>query len=255
MCGIVAAVARRNVVPILLEGLQRLEYRGYDSAGVAVVSGMLKRLRSTGRVAELARLAHEHGLSGNLGIAHTRWATHGVPSEKNAHPHVSRGVSVVHNGIIKNNDELRGTLLLGLHDGESFAASDASALLPMTRRMITLEEGDCAEVSLAGARIVDAKGNAVERTLHLSELSPQAVELGQYRHDMQKEIFEQPEAITNTLEMVLNAQAVSARLFGTEAERIFEEIDAALIVACGTSYHAGLVARYWLERSEEHTSE
>src|SRR6266513_1045993 len=110
MCGIVAAVARRNVVPILLEGLQRLEYRGYDSAGVAVVSGMLKRLRSTGRVAELARLAHEHGLSGNLGIAHTRWATHGVPSEKNAHPHVSRGVSVVHNGIIENHEEMRKRL-------------------------------------------------------------------------------------------------------------------------------------------------
>jgi len=314
MCGIVAAVARRNVVPILLEGLKRLEYRGYDSAGVAVVNGTLKRLRSTGRVAELARLAHEHGLSGNLGIAHTRWATHGVPSEKNAHPHVSRGVSVVHNGIIENHDELRGKLqakgyefvtetdteviahlvhshfaagaslfdavrrsvgalvgayaiaviteaepnrmvvarmgaplLLGLHDGESFAASDASALLPMTRRMITLEEGDCAEVSLAGARIVDAKGNAVERPLHVSELSAQAVELGRYRHYMQKEIFEQPKAITDTLEMVINAQAVSPRLFGTEAERIFKEIDAALIVACGTSHHAGLVARYWLE--------
>jgi glucosamine--fructose-6-phosphate aminotransferase (isomerizing) len=314
MCGIVAAVARRNVVPILLEGLKRLEYRGYDSAGVAVVNGTLRRLRSTGRVAELARLADEHGLSGNLGIAHTRWATHGVPSENNAHPHVSRGVSVVHNGIIENHDEIRGKLqakgyefvtetdteviahlvhshfaagsslfdavrrsvaalvgayaiaviaeaeparmvvarmgaplLLGLRDGESFAASDASALLQVTQRMIYLEEGDCAEMSLAGARIVDAKGNAVERPLHLSQLSPQAVELGQYRHYMQKEIFEQPKAITNTLEMVLNAQAVSPRLFGTEAERIFKDVDAALIVACGTSYHAGLVARYWLE--------
>jgi glutamine---fructose-6-phosphate transaminase (isomerizing) len=314
MCGIVAAVARRNVVPILLEGLKRLEYRGYDSAGVAVVNGTLKRLRSTGRVAELARLADEHGLSGNLGIAHTRWATHGVPSEKNAHPHVSRGISVVHNGIIENHDEIRGKLqakgyefvtetdteviahlvhshfaagsslfdavrrsvaalvgayaiaviaeaepnrmvvarmgaplLLGLRDGESFAASDASALLQVTRRMIYLEEGDCAEVSLAGARIVDAKGNAVERPLHVSQLSPQAVELGHYRHYMQKEIFEQPKAITDTLEMVINAQAVSPCLFGTEAERIFKDIDAALIVACGTSYHAGLVARYWLE--------
>jgi glucosamine--fructose-6-phosphate aminotransferase (isomerizing) len=314
MCGIVAAVARRNVVPILLEGLKRLEYRGYDSAGVAVVNGTLKRLRSTGRVAELARLADEHGLSGNLGIAHTRWATHGVPSEKNAHPHVSRGISVVHNGIIENHDEIRGKLqakgyefvtetdteviahlvhshfaagsslfdavrrsvaalvgayaiaviaeaepnrmvvarmgaplLLGLRDGESFAASDASALLQVTRRMIYLEEGDCAEMSLAGARIVDAKGNAVERPLHVSQLSPQAVELGHYRHYMQKEIFEQPKAITDTLEMVINAQAVSPCLFGTEAERIFKDIDAALIVACGTSYHAGLVARYWLE--------
>ena len=314
MCGIVAAVARRNVVPILLEGLKRLEYRGYDSAGVAVVNGTLRRLRSTGRVAELARLADEHGLSGNLGIAHTRWATHGVPSENNAHPHVSRGVSVVHNGIIENHDEIRGKLqakgyefvtetdteviahlvhshyaagsslfaavrrsvaalvgayaiaviaeaeptrmvvarmgaplLLGLRDGESFAASDASALLQVTQRMIYLEEGDCAEVSLAGARIVDAKGNAVERPLHLSQLSPQAVELGHYRHYMQKEIFEQPKAITDTLEMVINAHAVSPCLFGTEAERIFKDVDAALIVACGTSYHAGLVARYWLE--------
>jgi len=314
MCGIVAAVARRNVVPILLEGLKRLEYRGYDSAGVAVVNGTLRRLRSTGRVAELARLADEHGLSGNLGIAHTRWATHGVPSENNAHPHVSRGVSVVHNGIIENHDEIRGKLqakgyefvtetdteviahlvhshyaagsslfdavrrsvaalvgayaiaviaeaeptrmvvarmgaplLLGLRDGESFAASDASALLQVTQRMIYLEEGDCAEVSLAGARIVDAKGNAVERPLHLSQLSPQAVELGHYRHYMQKEIFEQPKAITDTLEMVINAHAVSPCLFGTEAERLFRDVDAALIVACGTSYHAGLVARYWLE--------
>ncbi len=314
MCGIVAAVARRNVVPILLEGLKRLEYRGYDSAGVAVVNGTLRRLRSTGRVAELARLADEHGLSGNLGIAHTRWATHGVPSENNAHPHVSRGVSVVHNGIIENHDEIRGKLqakgyefvtetdteviahlvhshyaagsslfaavrrsvaalvgayaiaviaeaeptrmvvarmgaplLLGLRDGESFAASDASALLQVTQRMIYLEEGDCAEVSLAGARIVDAKGNAVERPLHLSQLSPQAVELGHYRHYMQKEIFEQPKAITDTLEMVINAHAVSPCLFGAEAERLFKDVDAALIVACGTSYHAGLVARYWLE--------
>ena len=314
MCGIVAAVARRNVVPILLEGLKRLEYRGYDSAGVAVVNGTLRRLRSTGRVAELARLADEHGLSGNLGIAHTRWATHGVPSENNAHPHVSRGVSVVHNGIIENHDEIRGKLqakgyefvtetdteviahlvhshyaagsslfaavrrsvaalvgayaiaviaeaeptrmvvarmgaplLLGLRDGESFAASDASALLQVTQRMIYLEEGDCAEVSVAGARIVDAKGSAVERPLHLSQLSPQAVELGHYRHYMQKEIFEQPKAITDTLEMVINAHAVSPCLFGAEAERLFKDVDAALIVACGTSYHAGLVARYWLE--------
>ncbi|MBI4203869.1 MAG: class II glutamine amidotransferase, partial [Betaproteobacteria bacterium] len=225
MCGIVGAISQRNVVPILLEGLRRLEYRGYDSAGVAVINGSLQRLRSTGRVAALAQLAHDRGLSGNIGIAHTRWATHGVPSEKNAHPHVSGGVSVVHNGIIENHDVMRrklraqgyefvsdtdteviahlvhshlGTsgslfdavrlsvaelvgayaiavatetdptrlvvarmgapLLLGLGDGEYFAASDTAALVQVTQRVIYLEEGDCAEISLAGVRIVDAKG-------------------------------------------------------------------------------------------------
>src|SRR5882762_1843204 len=225
MCGIVAAVARRNVVPVLLEGLKRLEYRGYDSAGIAVVNGTLKRLRSTGRVAELARLADEHGLSGNLGIAHTRWATHGVPSEKNAHPHVSRGVSVVHNGIIENHEEMRkrlrakgyefvsdtdteviahlvhsnlqsgaalfdavkksvvelvgayaiavvsesdptrlvvarhgSPLLLGLGEGENFAASDTSALVQVTQRVVYLEDGDCAELTLDGVRVSDSSG-------------------------------------------------------------------------------------------------
>ncbi len=314
MCGIVGAIAQRNVVPILLEGLRRLEYRGYDSAGIAVVNGTLRRLRSTGRVAELAKRADEHGLSGSIGIAHTRWATHGAPSERNAHPHVSGGVSVVHNGIIENHEEMRrklradgyefdsdtdteviahlvhshvssgcslfdavrcsvagltgayaiaviaeadptrmvvarmgAPLLLGLGDDGNFIASDASALLQVTQRMIYLEEGDHAEVGVAGVRIVDAAGHAVERPLHVSRLSPEAVELGPYRHYMQKEIFEQPRAIADTLELAAGAHTIPPQLFGPDAGRIFRDIDAVLILACGTSYHAGMVARYWLE--------
>ncbi|HYY61193.1 MAG TPA: glutamine--fructose-6-phosphate transaminase (isomerizing), partial [Burkholderiales bacterium] len=304
MCGIVGAVARRNVVPILLEGLKRLEYRGYDSAGVAVINGSLQRLRSIGRVAELARLALEHGLEGTIGIGHTRWATHGVPSERNAHPHVSGGVSVVHNGIIENHEQVRSALraqgyefasdtdteviahlvhsylaqglrlfdavraaisqlegayaiaviafedperlvvarmgaplLLGLGEGENFAASDTSALLQVTRRMIYLEEGDCAEVTLEAVRIVDAHGRLVERPLHVSKLPAEAIELGTYRHYMQKEIFEQPAAVYSTLQ----------ESFSPQAEAVLGEVDSALILACGTSYHAGMVARYWLE--------
>ena len=304
MCGIVAAVAQRNVVPILIEGLRRLEYRGYDSAGVAVIKGELRRLRSTGRVAQLARLALDEGLEGNIGIGHTRWATHGVPSERNAHPHVSGGVSVVHNGIIENHDAIRAQLralgyefasdtdteviahlihskinqglglfeavhaatkelqgayaiaviaaadparlvvarmgaplLLGVGEGENFAASDTSALLQVTRRMIYLEEGDCAEVTLAAVRIIDARGHIVERPLHVSQLTADAMELGAYRHYMQKEIFEQPAAVYATLQ----------ESFASEAEAVFREIDSCLILACGTSYHAGVVARYWLE--------
>jgi glutamine---fructose-6-phosphate transaminase (isomerizing) len=314
MCGIVGAVARRNVVPILLEGLRRLEYRGYDSAGVAVINGSLRRLRSTGRVAQLARLADESRLEGSIGIGHTRWATHGVPSERNAHPHVSGGVSVVHNGIIENHDEVRARLrargyefdsetdteviahlihwflhsghdlfaalraaaaelvgayaiaviaaadptrmvvarmgaplLLGLGDGENFAASDTSALLQVTRRMIYLEEGDCAEVTLQAVRIVDARGHLVERPLHVSQLSADAMELGAYRHYMQKEIFEQPAAIAATLETAANAHSIQPQVFGVEAESVFKAVDQVLILACGTSYHAGMVARYWLE--------
>ena len=314
MCGIVAAVARRNVVPILIEGLKRLEYRGYDSAGVAVINGSLKRLRSCGRVAQLEKLADEQHLEGHIGIGHTRWATHGVPSERNAHPHVSGGVSVVHNGIIENHDEVRALLrgkgyefvsdtdteviahlvhwvlkqttslldavrlavaqlkgayaiaviaadepnrlvvarmgaplLLGVGDGENFAASDTSALLQVTRNMIYLEEGDCAEVTLTTVRIVDARGHVVERPLHVSQLAADAIELGSYRHYMQKEIFEQPAAITATLESAANGHMLAPQFFGTEAERIFSEIDSCLILACGTSYHAGVVARYWLE--------
>jgi glucosamine--fructose-6-phosphate aminotransferase (isomerizing) len=314
MCGIVGAIAKRNVVPILLEGLKRLEYRGYDSAGVAVLNGHLQRVRSTGRVAELEKLTQAQGLSGAIGIAHTRWATHGVPSEKNAHPHVSGGVSVVHNGIIENHEELRAKLraqgyefvsdtdteviahlvhsnlkagaglfdavrnsvaelvgayaiavvsesdpsrlvvarmgaplLLGVGDGENFAASDASALLQVTRRMIYLEEGDVVDIRLGGFQIWDTNGKRVERKVHVSELAADAVELGPYRHFMQKEIFEQPGAAANTLEMVTNARSISPRLFGAEAEAILRRIDSVLILACGTSYHAGVVARYWIE--------
>jgi glucosamine--fructose-6-phosphate aminotransferase (isomerizing) len=322
MCGIVGAIAGRNVVPILLEGLKRLEYRGYDSAGVAVLADdtadapdrVLRRVRSAGRVAELEMLAQRQGLAGNLGIAHTRWATHGAPSERNAHPHVSGGVSVVHNGIIENHEELRvrlrakgyvfvsdtdteviahlvhsnlavgGTifdavrrsvaeligayaiavisesdrsrlvaarhgapLLLGLGEGENFAASDTSALIQVTSRVVYLEDGDCAEITLGGVRVVDLKGNQVERPVHVSQLTSAAVELGPYRHYMQKEIFEQPMAVANTLEMVAGARSVPPQLFGAEAERVLRDIDAVLILACGTSYHAGMVARYWLE--------
>ena len=315
MCGIVGAISTRNIVPILLEGLKRLEYRGYDSAGLAVVNGTLTRLRSTGRVAELARRADETSLCGPLGIAHTRWATHGVPSERNAHPHVSGTISVVHNGIIENHEEMRrrlqhdgyaftsdtdseviahlihskmgkglrlldavrasvaeltgayaiavvdendpkrlvaarmgAPLLLGLGEGENFTASDASALIQVTSRVVYLEEGDCAEVELGGVRIIDANGNEVERAVHTSSLSSADVELGQYRHYMQKEIFEQPMAVANTLELVMNARGVSPQLFGAEADTLLREVDDVLILACGTSYHAGLVARYWLEQ-------
>jgi glutamine---fructose-6-phosphate transaminase (isomerizing) len=314
MCGIVAAVAQRNVVPILIEGLRRLEYRGYDSAGVAVINGSLRRVRSSGRVAQLARLTEEQGLEGHIGIAHTRWATHGVPSERNAHPHVSGGVSVVHNGIIENHDAIRAglrakgyefssetdseviahlvhsklaggltlfeamdaarkelhgafaialiaaadpsrlvvarmgaPLLLGLGDGENFAASDTSALLQVTRNIVYLEEGDCAEVRLDAVRIVDARGHRVERPLHVSQLTADAIDLGVYRHYMQKEIFEQPAAVAATLESAAGGHLLAPQFFGAEAERVFAQIDSCLILACGTSYHAGVVARYWLE--------
>jgi len=298
MCGIVAAVARRNVVPILIEGLRRLEYRGYDSAGVAVINSGLERVRSTGRVAELARLAV--GLQGQIGIGHTRWATHGVPSERNAHPHVSGGISVVHNGIIENHDairaqlraqryeftsdtdteviahlihsfsgrglfeatraatrELKGAyaiaviaaddparlvvarmgapLLLGIGENENFAASDASALLQVTRNIVYLEEGDCAELTLQALRIVDARGHVVQRPLHVSQLAADAMELGSYRHYMQKEIFEQPAAVYATLQEQL------------ADDTLLRSVDSVLILACGTSYHAGMVARYWME--------
>lgn len=321
MCGIVGAVAQNNIVPALLEGLHRLEYRGYDSAGIALLNGGLRRLRTTGRVAELSKLANEQQFQGKVGIAHTRWATHGAPSERNAHPHFSGKalkVAVVHNGIIENHEllrqrlqvagfefvsdtdteviahlitlnlkktpdlfeavcfsvaELQGAyaiavmeeehperivvsrngapLLLGIGEDGNYAASDASALLQVTKRMIYLEEGDVAELRQDSYRIVNCLGagpyKEVTRAIHESELTNEAVEMGPYAHFMQKEIFEQPGAVANTLEMVLNAKSISPQLFGSEAENIFKQTDGILILACGTSYHAGLVARYWLE--------
>jgi glutamine---fructose-6-phosphate transaminase (isomerizing) len=321
MCGIVGAIAGRNVVPILIEGLKRLEYRGYDSAGLAVLQSSnqsakfeFKRLRSAGRVLSLQQMAEREGLQGCIGIAHTRWATHGAPEERNAHPHISGGISVVHNGIIENHDALRtklrslgykflsdtdteviahlihynharssslleavrtsiaeligayaiavvsdsepeklvvarhgAPLLLGLGDGENFAASDTSALLQVTQRVIYLEDGDVSELTTQAIKIFDSKGNPIQRPVHVSELTAEAVELGLYRHYMQKEIFEQPIAVANTLEMVTSAQSVSPQLFGVNANEVFRDIDSVLILGCGTSYHAGMVARYWLE--------
>jgi glucosamine--fructose-6-phosphate aminotransferase (isomerizing) len=315
MCGIVGAIAGRDVVPILLEGLRKLEYRGYDSAGLAVVDGSLQRLRSVGRVAALAELARQATLAAPLGIAHTRWATHGAPTERNAHPHVSQdGLAVVHNGIIENHEPMRARLaalgyrfvsdtdtevvahlihhylretgdllrathravseltgayaiavvsqknpdriiaarkgaplLLGLGESENFCASDASALLQVTRRIVYLEEGDVVELSIGGHRILDAAGAQVERAVHESKLSADAVELGPYRHYMQKEIFEQPGAVAATLEMVTGASALVPQLFGVDAEELLASANSVTVIACGTSYHAGLVARYWLE--------
>ncbi|HWV17504.1 MAG TPA: glutamine--fructose-6-phosphate transaminase (isomerizing) [Rhodocyclaceae bacterium] len=313
MCGIVAAVAKRNVVPVLIEGLNKLEYRGYDSAGLAYLGDAgLSRLRSVGRVAELASQAE--GKSAVQGIAHTRWATHGVPSERNAHPHISAGLAVVHNGIIENYAEIKAELsglgyvftsdtdteviahlvhhllkttpdlfeavrlatsrfhgayaiavihegeqrivvarhgaplLLGLGSDGNYAASDASALLQVTRNMVYLEDGDIAEITQADVRIVRPDGSAVTRPVHESSLSADAVELGNFRHYMQKEIFEQPQALANTLEMVGGSQAIQPQMFGAEASVLLAKAKSVLILACGTSYHSGLVARYWIEQ-------
>ncbi|MDO8990215.1 MAG: glutamine--fructose-6-phosphate transaminase (isomerizing) [Sideroxyarcus sp.] len=313
MCGIVGAVAKRNIVSVLVNGLLRLEYRGYDSAGLVVVhDGKLDRVRSNGRVAELAlKSANTYG---ELGIAHTRWATHGVPSERNAHPHISRDlIAVVHNGIIENYEELRtdltaqgyeftsdtdteviahlihshyaqgsllvatqmalsqlvgayaigvvaadnphqliaarkgSPLLLGVGESEHFVASDMSALLQVTKNVVYLEEGDVVEVNLADYRIFDAQGKAVQRPVHVSELNNDSVELGEYQHYMQKEIHEQPQALADTLESVCNSQSMVPGIFGAEANTIFPQVESILILACGTSNHAGQVARYWLE--------
>src|SRR5687768_1644393 len=285
MCGIVGAVARRNVVPILMEGLRRLEYRGYDSAGIAVVNGSLKRLRSPGRVAALGSLVDAASLAGPIGIAHTRWATHGKPTEANAHPHQSGGISVVHNGIIENHEEMRqrlksrgyeftsetdseviahlvsshvrdgmglleavrrsiselqgayaiaviaekdpsrlvvarmgAPLLIGRGENENFAASDTAALLQVTREVTYLEDGDCAEVALDGVRIVErARGTRIERPIHHTALAADAVELGKYSHYMQKEIFEQPRAVADTLELAISERSILPQIFGTES--------------------------------------
>ena len=315
MCGIVAAVADHNIVSVLLEGLRKLEYRGYDSAGMALVDkNGLQRLRAAGRVLDLAVQVDETGAAGNTGIAHTRWATHGAPSERNAHPHISDGLAVVHNGIIENHETLRtwltkegyvftsdtdteviahliafelktagdlftavrasiaqlqgayaiavlrelepgrvivaregSPLLLGLSGTGYYAASDASALLQVTRRMIYLENGDCAELSPGGYRITRIDGTPVERAEKESQISADCVELGACRHYMQKEIFEQPVALSNTLEMLGTAHSIQPGVFGADAEITLNKANRVLILACGTSYHAGLVARYWLE--------
>ncbi len=311
MCGIVAAVAQRNITPILVEGLKRLEYRGYDSCGVALhVDGQLQRSRSTSRVAELQAQIEQTGLAGFTGIAHTRWATHGVPSSANAHPHFSRDrIALVHNGIIENHEELRAELsalgyvfesqtdteviahlvdhlyqgdlfetvkqavkrltgayaiavfcrdephrvvgarhgsplIVGIGKGENFLASDAMALAGVTDQITYLEEGDVVDLQLQRVWIVDVNGKSVDREVRTVHAHSGAAELGPYRHYMQKEIFEQPRAISDTLEGVTG---IMPELFGDKAYGIFKQIDSVLILACGTSYYAGLTAKYWLE--------
>jgi len=314
MCGIVGAVAQRNVVPMLVEGLKRLEYRGYDSAGIAVLNGTIKRVRRVGRVAAMEAAAQAENLNGFLGIGHTRWATHGGVTEPNAHPHVSgEEIAVVHNGIIENHDQQRDRLkklgyafesqtdteviahlihyyhaqgadlftavqkatrelvgayaiavmslklpdmmivaregcplLIGLGENENFVASDVSAVLSATRRVIYLDEGDVATITRDKVCIFDRSGAAIERKVHVSDVSLASLELGPYSHFMQKEIHEQPKALADTIEAVVT-KGVSPELFGDGAAEVFKNIDAVKIVACGTSYYAGSVARYWLE--------
>ncbi len=320
MCGIVGAASTRDVVDVLIDGIKKLEYRGYDSAGIAYVKdGHLERLRSTGRVAQLEEDTRKNHTEAHTGLSHTRWATHGVPSEMNAHPHFSSRdgieIGVVHNGIVENYEAIRSRmkalgytfssetdtevlahhvhhlvaakgltlfeavqaasrewdgayatgficnrephmivgarkgspLLVGLGQGENFLASDASALLSKTREVVYLLEGDIVEVRPERVRICDSEGRFVDRRPTISRLSRDSVELGPYAHYMQKEIFEQPGALGNTLEMVMNAQSLQANLFGADAEAIFSRTRHVLLLACGTSFHAGLVARHWLE--------
>ena len=316
MCGIVGAIADRDVVPVLIEGLKRLEYRGYDSAGIAVLDGDgVRRVRRTGRVSEMEAAAQAEGVHARLGIGHTRWATHGGVTEANAHPHVSfNELAVVHNGIIENHDEMRGRLrdagyafesetdteviahlihhhqkagedllaavqaatreltgayaiavvstrdpgrmiaarmgcplLVGLGEGENFIASDVSAIVQATRRVIFLEEGDTAEVTREAVRVFDDAGAAIEREVHVSDVSLASLELGPYRHFMQKEIHEQPRAVADTIEAVIDNNGFSAELFGDHAADVLAGVEGVQILACGTSYYAGLTARYWIE--------
>ncbi len=318
MCGIVGAVAQRNVTPILVEGLRRLEYRGYDSAGVAVIdnSNNLSRVRMPGKVQNLASEIEKQQMQGLTGIAHTRWATHGEPTQANAHPHICRRrVAVVHNGIIENHEKLRheqieagyeftsetdtevithqlykylheghdllsavqsttmdlegafalavitidepgrmvvarrgSPLVIGIGIGEHFIASDVSALLPVTRKFIFLEEGDIADLTINGVEVFDVMGQRTQRPERQSELSADAVERGEFRHYMLKEIYEQPAAITNTLEGRIFQNRIVEESFGPTASKVFDQIKRVKIIACGTSYHSGLVAKYWMEQ-------
>ena len=316
MCGIVGAIADRDVVPVLIEGLKRLEYRGYDSAGIAVVSADgIRRVRRTGRVAQMASAAATEHFTASLGIGHTRWATHGGVTEDNAHPHISHGqIALVHNGIIENHEaqherlaklgyafesqtdseviahllhyhrsqglsllramqktvnELHGAyaiaaidkrdpdrlvaarmgcpLLVGLGEGENFVASDVSAIVAATRNVVFLEEGDSVELTRDSVQVYDIEGTPVQREIFVSGVSLESLELGPYRHFMQKEIHEQPRAIADTIEALIGAGEFTPALFGKDAAEVLADIDAVQILACGTSYYAGLTARYWIE--------
>ncbi|MUK76335.1 glutamine--fructose-6-phosphate transaminase (isomerizing) [Aliivibrio fischeri] len=316
MCGIVGAVAQRDVAEILVEGLRRLEYRGYDSAGVAVVDAEhnYTRIRRLGKVKELADAVEEAHVVGGTGIAHTRWATHGEPSEVNAHPHVSGDITLVHNGIIENHESLRallqergyifesqtdteviahlvewelrssgslleavqktatqlegayGTVVMDRRDperlvvarsgspivigcgvGENFLASDQLALLNVTRRFMYIEEGDVAEITRREIRVFDARGEQVERAITESNAEHDAGDKGQYRHFMQKEVFEQPKALINTMEGRITNDSVVTESIGVNAVEILNKVEHVQIIACGTSYNAGMTARYWFE--------
>ena len=316
MCGIVGGIAQRNIVPILIEGLKRLEYRGYDSAGLAVISDLqIYRKRELGKVKGLEDLIKAEPISGTIGIAHTRWATHGKPSTENAHPHISQDkLAVVHNGIIENHEDLRGALqesgyvftsetdtevivhqiaqalentadlltavkltiaklegayslgiintkqsdtliacrkgsplVIGVGIGEYFIASDVAALLPVTQRFIFLEDGDIATLSIDKVVIYDVNDQVVTRPIKESQLTADSVNKGEYRHYMLKEIYEQPFAISQTLEGRFINNRLQESAFGHNASEIFDNIKSVQILACGTSYHAGLVARYWFE--------
>ena len=314
MCGIVGAIADRDVVPVLIEGLKRLEYRGYDSAGIAVVADSdVRRVRRTGRVSEMENAAAAENFHATLGIGHTRWATHGGVTEANAHPHISHGVALVHNGIIENHEEQRERLrelgyefesqtdteviahlihhylkqgddllqalqrtvkeltgayalavisrrepermvcarmgcplLVGVGEGENFVASDVSAILQATRRVIFLEEGDTAELTRDSVRVFDGDNREIQRDVHVSDVSLASLELGPYTHFMQKEIHEQPRALADTIEAAI-AEGFKPGLFGGNAEAVLRDIEGVQILACGTSYYAGLTARYWIE--------